>query len=237
MAIINLTVDNVEGIIGQVHEIFNHERLALLEKTIEVPDVGDEMYSWLLPRENNKKIIEALPPWVKVRNKYMTIKVDTYRNGHNQMGYYTPAFRLTLKEDWYRLSESHGYIDIPFANSALWDSNTLTIWLENTDKVPQGPAGDFVKKLFAIAKEHAELDNKVTLAVVTMREFLSQHRTLQTALKECPAVMSYVPEWMKQELNRVPPKRVRRPPMPKTEKKEIDMSQLVTQATISKLNL
>lgn len=237
MAIINLTVDNVEGIIGQVHEIFNHERLALLEKTIEVPDVGDEVYSWLISRENNKKIIEAMPPWCQQRHKQIYIKVNTNCIIGSANENYIPILRLDLKEDWCKLASSWMPIDIPFAVNSTWDSNVLYLWLENTDKVPQGPAGDFVKKLFAIAKEHAELDNKVTLAVVTMREFLSQHRTLQTALKECPAVMSYVPEWMKQELNRVPPKRVRRPPMPKTEKKEIDMSQLVTQATISKLNL
>jgi len=237
MAIINLTPDNVEGIVSQVHEVFNHERLGLLEKVIDVPDVGDEVYSWLLSRENNKKIIEALPPWHQPRTKQMYIKVDINRDGKQYNGGYTPTLRLSLKEDWYKLGESWSGMTIPFANAATWSSNVLYLWLENTDKVPQGPAGDFVKKLYTIAKEHADLDYKVTQAVTTMREFLGQHRTLQTALKECPAIMSYIPEWMKQELNRVPFKRVRRPPAPKAEKKEIDMSQLVTQATIAKLNL
>lgn len=238
MAIINLTADNVEGIVSQVHEIFNHERLSLLEKVIDVPDVGDEVYSWLLPRENNKKIIEALPPWYQPKAKYMYIKVDMFSNGSRKEGGYTPTLRLpALKEEWYKFQECWLDLVIPFAESAAWNSNVLYLWLENTDKVPQGPAGDFIKELFTIAKEHADLDDKVAQAATTMREFLSQHRTLQTALKECPAVMSYVPEWMKKELNRVPPKRVRRPPAPKAEKKEIDMSQLVTQATIAKLNL
>lgn len=236
MAIVNLTTDNVENIVGCVHEIFNHERLPLLEKPIEVPDIGDEVYSWLISRENNKKVIEALPQWHKPRIKHMSISVNIIHNGDMSNDYYVPTYRLSLKEDWHLLSGC-AYVDIPFAEEATWNNGNLRLVLKDTDKVPQGLAGDFIKQLFAIAKAHVDIDDKIAQAIKTVREFLGQHRTLQTALKECPAIMSYVTEWMKQELNRVPPKRVRRPPMSKAEKKEIDMSQLVTQATIAKLNL
>lgn len=236
MAIVNLTCYNVEGIVGTVHEIFNQERLHLLEKVIEVPDVGDEVHSWLISRENNKKIIEAMPSWCQQKSKYIYIKVSTDCTTGNSE-HYIPTLRLDLKEDWCKLGSGIYELNIPFATQAMLNNTTLYLWLNDTDKVPEGPAGDFVKQLFMIAKEHNEINDKIAQAVTTMREFLSQHRTLQTALKECPAIMSYVPEWMKGELNRVPPKRVRRPPAPKVEKKEIDMSQLVTQATIAKLNL
>ncbi len=237
MAIINLTWETVDGIVGQVHEIFNQERNALMAEAIEAPNVGDEVYSWILPRENNKKILEAMPDWHKPKTKHIYIKVNAQRNGVNDDTTYAPILRLNLKEDWYRLGNAWPGINTPFAEFAAWDGNVLSLYLKDTDKVPQGPAGDFVKSLFAVAQKHNELTERVKQATNTMREFLGQHRTLQTALKECPAVMSYVPDWMKQELNRVPPKRTRRPPIPKAEKKEIDMSQLVTQATIAKLNL
>lgn len=121
--------------------------------------------------------------------------------------------------------------------SAAFNGELLTLYLEDTSGLPQGQAADFVKSLLTLAQQHNKITDKTHAAVVTMREFLGQHRTLQTALKECPAIISYVPDWMKQELNRVPPKRVRRPPIPKGEKKQIDMTELVTQATIAKLNL
>jgi len=240
MAIINLTWDNVDGIVCQVHEIFNQERNTLLAEALgvtEALDAGDEVYSWLLPRENNKKILEAMPDWHKPKTKHIYIKVNAQRNEENEDSAYVPILKLSLKEDWYRLGNAWPSITIPFAKWTSWDTDVLVLYLKDTDKVPQGPAGDLVKKLFTIAQKHNELTEKIEQAVTTMREFLGQHRTLQTALKECPAIMSYVPDWMKQELKRVPPKRTRRPPIPKAEKKEIDMSQLVTQATIAKLNL
>jgi len=151
---------------------------------------------------------------------------------------YTPMVHMPLTEQWYNFNCVYAVPSISGIDAASWDGQILHLTLKDTESgLPQGKATEFVKQLFAIAKKHDDISKKTKQAVSTMHEFLGQHRTLQTALKECPAVMSYVPDWMKQELNRVPPKRTRRPSIPKGEKKEIDMSQLVTQATISKLNL
>jgi hypothetical protein len=109
--------------------------------------------------------------------------------------------------------------------------------LNDTESLPQNAAGEFVKSLFDIVKQHEEITNRATEAVDTMRKFLRQHRYLQSALKECPAVAAYLPNWMKQELEREPEKRTRRKPTPKVEKEKIDMSQLVIKATVDKLNL
>jgi len=62
MAIINLTYDNIDGIIGEVYRIFDEERNAIMEEPVVPPEgAGDELLSWIVPRENNKKILEAMP--------------------------------------------------------------------------------------------------------------------------------------------------------------------------------
>lgn len=238
MAIINLTYDNIDGIIGEVYRIFNEERNAIMAEPIGVPEgVGDELMSWLVPREDNKKVLEAMPEWCKSKQKRFYVKVDFFDTEAVDSPN-TPIITAPLSEAWYHYNGTWANIGIKGAEVSTWDGQVLRLYLRDTESgLPQGKATEFVKQLFAIAKKHDDISKKTEQAVSTMREFLGQHRTLQTALKECPAVMSYVPDWMKQELNRVPPKRTRRPPIPKGEKKEIDMSQLVTQATISKLNL
>lgn len=235
MAIINLTYDNVDGIIGEVYRVFNEERNAIMAEPIVPPEgAGDELMSWLVPREDNKKILEAMPDWCKSLQRQFYVKVDINAGG----SLFTPTVHVPLTEEWYNFSCIYAVPSISGAELASWNGQVLNLFLKDTESgLPQGKATEFIKQLFAIAKKHDDITKKTGQAVSTMREFLGQHRTLQTALKECPAVMSYVPDWMKQELNRVPPKRTRRPPIPKGEKKEIDMSQLVTQATISKLNL
>lgn len=235
MAIINLTYDNVDGIIGEVHRTFNEERNAIMAEPIVPPEgVGDELMSWLVSREDNKKILDAMPDWCKPLQKQFYIKVDIITDDSS----FTPIVHVPLTEQWYNYGCVYATPSISGTEATSWDGQILHLILKDTESgLPQGKATEFVKQLFAIAKKHDDITKKTEQAVNTMREFLGQHRTLQTALKECPAVMSYVPDWMKQELNRVPPKRTRRPPIPKGEKKEIDMSQLVTQATISKLNL
>lgn len=239
MAIINLTYENVDAIVGQVHQLFNQERNALMEQAIEPPqNVGDDVYALLLPRENNKKILEAMPEWHKNPKKQVYLKVNAQQNGQNIDCGCSPILNLKLTEQWYQLNGSWMNVTAPGADYATWDGNVLRLYLKDTESgLPEGQAGELIKKLYAISKQHVEITEKTEVAVNTMREFLGQHRTLQTALKECPAIMSYIPDWMQHELKRVPPKRTRRPPIPKGEKKEIDMSQLVAQATIAKLNL
>lgn len=238
MAIINLTYDNVDDIIGEVHRIFNEERNAVMAEPIVPPEgIGDELMSWLVSREDNKKILEAMPEWCRSTQQRFYVKVDFFGTDAENSPH-TPIIILPLSEAWYRYSGTCANVGVKGAEISTWDGQVLRLYLKDTESgLPQSKATEFIKQLFAVAKKHDDITKKTEQAVSTMREFLGQHRTLQTALKECPAVMSYVPDWMKQELNRVPPKRTRRPPIPKGEKKEIDMSQLVTQATISKLNL
>lgn len=238
MAIINLTWENIDGILGEVHRVFNQEREPIMAEPIVPPaGVGDDLMSWLVPRDVNKKIVEAMPDWCKTAQKLIYLKVDI-ANESNEGSAFTPIIRLPLSEVWHRYPGTLTQVITNGVHYAGWDGQTLYLCLKDTESgLPQDRATDFVKQMFAIAQKHYEISKKASKAVETMREFLGQHRTLQTALKECPAIMSYVPDWMKQELNRVPPKRTRRPPIPKAEKKEVDMSQLVAQATISKLNL
>lgn len=239
MAIINMTWDNIDSIVGQVVQVFNQERNAIIEQVVVVPEnVGDDVYAMLLPRENNKKILEAMPEWHACVRDHIYLKVEAQQNGQNIDCPYSPVIRLNLNEQWYSLHGSWRVITVPGVDCTTWDGNILRLYLKDTESgLPEGPVGDLIKNLYAISKQHADITAKTEAAAGTMREFLGQHRTLQTALKECPAVMSYIPDWMQHELKRVPPKRTRRPSVPKSEKKEIDMSQLVAQATIAKLNL
>lgn len=235
MAIINLTRETTDCIISEVVNVFNQERMPLLEQKFVAPSgVGDDIMSWLVPRETNKKLLEIMPEWCSHTKKYIFLAVHS-PNSHEV---YNPTIQLPFNEAWYYYSPSKTTLrDITGVTKAVFNGELLTLYLEDTSGLPQGQAADFVKSLLTLAQQHNKITDKTNSAVATMREFLGQHRTLQTALKECPAIISYVPDWMKQELNRVPPKRTRRPPIPKAEKKQIDMTELVTQATIAKLNL
>jgi len=235
MAIINLTKETTDCIIGEVVNVFNQERMPLLEQKFVVPSgVGDDIMSWVVPRETNKKLLEIMPEWCTRTRNHIYLSV-CHASGQNV---YNPTIALQLNEAWYSYSPKKVILPtITGAKSTTFNGELLTLYLEDTSGLPQGQAADFVKSLLTLAQQHNKVTDKTNAAAATMREFLDQHRTLQTALKECPAIISYVPDWLKQELNRVPPKRTRRPPIPKGEKKQVDMTELVAQATIAKLNL
>lgn len=234
MATVYLSHDNIDGIIGEVHKLFNDKREAIMAEKIVPPNgVGDELMSWVVSRETNKKVLDALPPWATTKQQRFYVKVDVPGTWDG----YTPVIHLPLQEQWYSYNRKTMDVGVKGADTSSWDGQVLRLQLTNTDNLPQSTAIEFIKRLFSIAQRHAEIGEQANKAATTMNEFLQQHRTLQSALKECPAILSYVPDWMKQELERVPPKRTRRPPADKREKKDIDMTQLVTEATISKLNL
>lgn len=241
MATINLTEDTVYEITCSVERIYNAERTK-----ISYPDsplsgsYGDTFAEWLLPKDKMEALTNAMPFWMKQYTKSYNVKIGTpLANAH-----YSPWMRLDCSElvlDLHNRHETYSNFTVstPGINNIDNISTGFVIHLsDGGDSLPKSDLRDSIIDLNKYVEANGRITTECTEAVDTMRKFLKQHRTLQSAMKEFgPSLSFYVPSWLMEEYNRVPPKRTRKPKSEQPEKTPVKLDGLIAKATVSKLNI
>lgn len=242
MATVKLNAAAINDIVGQVRASYEQDRLKFMDKEFEIgPDVGDEVYSWLVPVDKEKQLRELMPPWMVRQNTSMCIRVEqTEGTGLiKTCSPYSTVLRLPFK-DKHLIGTGHTFeVDLPGVESSWWDGTTLTLWMKDEKhELPESTASKLVDELYAQLAKHDKVTKTSEEAQKTMRAYLGQFSSVQKAIKkDGPWLTAYLPQWMKDEMNRVPPKRVRIPKSAKTEPVEININKLVARATANKLNI
>lgn len=229
MAIVPITAEVKNSVLSQVRRVYEASMSKIsTDFDSQVKDgMGDELYSWIIPVAKEKQLREILPPWAVRETGYMYLSV-TGVNCYNVM--------LLFKEPHVLLNGS-GTVDIPGTN-AYWDGCSLTIEITDESQLPAGQVTNLIRAMNKTIIAQKKIKADANDACTTMDKFLSQHRTLQTAIKEFgPALTTYFDHWITEELNRIPPKRTRGPAKPKPPPEPVDLKKLIGKATASKLNL
>lgn len=241
MATVKLNAAAINDIVGQVRANYEQDRLKFMDKEWDIgPDVGDEMYSWLLPVEKEKKLRETMPPWMFRETNGMHIRVENSIDGHvNTHSPYSTVLRLKFKEKHLIGMGLTYVVDLPGVETSWWDGTTLTLWMKDEKhELPKSTASTLVDELYAQLAKHNKVTKASEEAQKTMRAYLPQFSSVQKAIKkDGPWLTAYLPQWMKDEMNRIPPKRVRIPKAAKGEPVEVNINKLVARATASKLNI
>lgn len=241
MATINLTEDIVYEITCSVERIYNAER-----NKIEYPhkpisgDYGDTFAEWLLPKDKMEALTNATPSWMKQYTSRYTVRISTTSdNAHYSpwmlLDCSAPVLDLHNKRDNY----STFTVSTPGINAIDNVSTGFIIHLsDGGDSLPKSDLRDSIIDLNKYIEANGRITTEYIEAVDTMRKFLKQHRTLQSAMKEFgPSLSFYVPAWLMEEYNRVPPKRTRKPKSEQPEKAPVKVDGLIAKATVSKLNI
>lgn len=229
MAIVPINAEVKNSVLSQVRRVYEAGMSKInLDFDAEVKDgMGDELYSWIIPVAKEKQIRELLPPWAIREMPYIYIQVN---------GVYAYSVCLMYKQPHLTLNGS-GVVGIPGAN-AYWDGVSLTLEVTDESQLPVGQVTNLIRAMNKAITAQKKIKDEANIACDTMDKFLSQHRTLQSAIKEFgPALTTYFDHWITEELNRVPPKRNRGTGVPKKPPEPVDLKKLIGKATASKLNL
>lgn len=229
MAIVPITKEIKHSILSQVRRVYEADINKLnIDFDSQVKEgMGDELYSWLIPEDKEEKLRELLPPWAVRQQSFIYLNVQ---------GIYTYSLCLATKQPRLVLN-GQGPTEIP-GTIAYWDGCSLNLTVVDESQLPVGQVANLIKAMNKVVQAQQKIKDDANTACETMDKFLSQHRTLQSAIKEFgPALATYFDHWITEELKRVPPKRNRGTGIPKAPPEPVDLKKLIGKATASKLNL
>lgn len=235
MATVKMTPNVVTQIIAKVRELHEADRQKISNEVGKAPpELGAEFYSMVVPLENQKKIKELMPEGVVAHPGCVSVRIMP----HGVPAKWSPVIYTTVPPEamlmpWYITHEN-----IPGTEKVHWDGATVNVNLaEDWSALAAPKSREYIKKLTDFANKHNDVTKKAKEASDTMRLFLEQHKTVQSAMKEFgPALKAYIDPWLQQQLDAPNPKRVVKPKVVK-EKVEVNVAKLVAKATVNQLNI
>lgn len=200
--------------------------------------VGDDVFGLLLPSNIEKQILDMSPNYL--HNTGKIVYVGLAGATHVDDYFHTPV-RVMAECDHQHIVPVHGteIRNAPGIEVATYYGGVMTITLATDGSVIEAEnLRKFVDDMKAIGDYNAGIDTDVKKALSDMGTFLSQHRTLQSAVKAFgPALMEFIPKDIQEQMDRpskpIEPKAKRVKP----EKVEVDLGSLVAHATTHKLRL
>lgn len=235
MATVYIREDVTNSILARIHAVYEVDR-AKIDNTLPKAsaEFAEEVYSLLMPKADRDKVLSMLPEWMQFKRSTLMLRVIPFGVTNTR---YSPTMHLALPESTLALNSYCELTSVPGVENAVWDGTTMTLHLaENWSALPITDKA-VISKAESIAAQHNKLTEATTEARATMRTFLEQHRTLQSAMKAFgPALKTYIDTWLQRELDRVPPKRLITPKAAK-EKIKVNIAKLVTKATTAQLNI
>lgn len=230
MATVHLNQNNIDQICWNARAVIRATQGILPSFPMTLPEgVADEVYSLALPVANEKTIRDNLPNWAIRETEGLHISINDMNGG------VTPYAMGVFKSPHIELSGWGDVYNVPGFDHISFSSGTVVIYLATDGTTIESPIlRQYVEDTQKVLEAHKEANAEVEKAAKDLEVFLSQHRTLQSAIKECEAIWEYVPRHIRSTYERkVEP----RPRKPKTEKVNVDMGPLVAYATTHKLGL
>lgn len=234
--IIKITPAYVNQICMSVRETFMEEHHKVNNSVPEVPSqLGEYFYGLPMPIDDQQKVLALFPEGMKPSTiKKVCLKID----GPSGDGKYhwAPSVYVPIRKGL-RFGTKFIREDFPGIKKFVIEGSTVSIILaEDTTSLPPA-VRDFVTKVASISEEHRAIDAKINAEVENMKNFLKDHKTLQSAIAAMPGLKFYINWFIQQELDAPEPEKPPRKPRKRAEKQPYDISGLVTKAAIARLNL
>lgn len=235
MATVKITDNTITSIVAKVRQVHEADREKINNTVPETPPgFAEEVYSLLMPEAERKVVFNALPEWARKQQNGFTLRVVPF--GATNLRW-CPVLCLGLPKDTLALPNMCLLESVPGAKQLSWDGHNMVLHLAEDWSVLPIKDKSFIEKIADVAAQHDKLTKASKEASNTMRLFLEQHSTVQSAMKAFgPSFKKYIDPWLQMELDRVPPKRANKPKA-KKEKVEVNIAKLVAKATAIQLNV
>lgn len=234
MAMVRTTPDVVSSICTKVRELYDADRMKIKKDLPQVPSgLAEYFIDLVFPIADQKKIFDLYPTSMKPP-RMLILGLQFKNTGTNASWNWAPVVYVQVTDCMFLPTT---VIDnLPGIKKLVINGSLIQAELEeDVSALPVGVA-QFTKDCAAIHSKYNDVGVKTKLAVENMRNFLKDHRTLQSALKAMPALKFYLDRWIIAELERkVEPKE--RKAKVAEEKKTYDVSDLITKAAINRLSL
>lgn len=235
MATIKITPDVVTAITGRVREVFEADRHKIVKDLPEVPvGFSDYLYEHLMSLPDQTKFEAGAPKWMalkRIAGCSIRVRLEGLPNWRS-----CPVVPTTFKNPQLYFGQDVILTELADAAELTWNGVCLCItFKKDLDGVPEKFKA-YIKTLAAIPEAHQKISDASRDAAVTMAKYLAQHKTLQSAVKNDPALKHYFDDWINQQWNRKAPPRPKKPKVP-VEKEVVDISKLIAKAAVDKLNL
>lgn len=199
--------------------------------------LGDELFSMILPADTEKAMRDAAPDWMLPLADGLSVALYGMSS----------IRRITLNtkcgsvvwapynSDHISINERSTIRNIPGVEELRINRNTVTIVPATDGSTIQQPlVKQFVDEVSAIYNKQQTIEEEINKAIVDMRTFLSQHKTLNKAAENFgPAIWEFVPKDIKEAHDRLPPKVANVP----DSVAQVDVDYLVAAATAHRLQL
>lgn len=235
MATIKITGDVVTAVTGRVREVFEADRHKIVKDLPEVPvGFSDYLYEHFMSLPDQTKFEAAAPEWMQLRRATgCSVRLRSEDISHWRS---CPVVPTSFKNPQLYFSQEIALTELPGIASLTWNGACLcVVFKKDLDGVPEKFKA-YIKTLVAIPEAHQKISDGSRDAAVTMAKFLAQHKTLQSAVKDNPALKHYFDEWINQQWAAKPPPRPKKPKAT-VEKEVVDISKLIAKAAVDKLNL
>lgn len=237
MATVKITETVITSITAQVRKVYEAGREKIdmtLPETIE--GFANYLHELLVDRNSEKAMLAAMPEWYP-RSMIQTFTVRMTNKG-NSSWRNAPTIYVTLKEPMLQLPVGITRHGLPGIEAISWNGSLLSVVFDDVALIPS-KYRDYVTKMIAIPAAHDKITKASKEAADTMARFLRQFKTVQAALKAengGPALSHFFDYWLKNELERKPPPRVRKP-KEKVDPETVDITKIIAKAAADKLSL
>lgn len=235
MAVMKMTAELITSITAQVRKVYEAKRDQIDMTLPEIVEgFGDYLYQLLLPKAAEKAMLAAMPEWYP-RTMISEVTVRMAYKG-NSSWRNAPVIYAKFKAPAL-LTPGLTRHDLPGIAAVTWNGTIMSVVFEEGFSEIPDKYKAFLTKLLAIPAAHDKITKASKEAADTMARFLRQHKTLQSAVKAAGVGLShYFDYWVKNEYERKPPPRVRKP-KEVIEAETVDISKLIAKAAADKLNL
>lgn len=215
-------------------KLFEEERKEIVSPTHAPPGVGDLIYGSVLNLHHEEQIRSLMPDWQYDLIDHVTVLVQPLNSDNGYTRSHTPHVEATFSKARLAIPRRGTIYSVKGIAKLRWDVSTVTISpATDGSTIDDLTLREFVEKMSTIYDQHRAVTEKVVQAEADIEKFLSQHKTLQSAVKEMgPSLLEFVPPRTRQLYEQAGAKQEAPKPAVK-----VDTSYIAARATLNKLGL
>lgn len=217
-----------------VSRMYEKER-ASLELALPVPvGVSDALYNMVCPLENEQRIREAAPGNAFETSVGVSINVTRNTTDNSLSRVFSPRADGRMATQRIIFPRPITVYSAQGIAKLTYNRGTFTIIpASDGTKIADPAVRDLVEAMATRFDKHKNITDEARKAEEDISKYLGQHKTLQSAVKDFPALMEYVPDRVKEVYNQASKKETDAAPA----KEKVDIGYLAVKATLNKLDM